>query len=280
MTKKILTILVLSLCGYSAFSQNITNIKASVTYDNKIAVSYQITGAKYYQSFNVSLFVSPDNGVTWQGPLTEVKGDVGEGIEKGKKVIYWDFLNEIPIVNEDVIFDVRVEVIERKVEKSFFISYVGNDVTPFGVRVGLLGKTGFYIEARMSPSAFNEAAYTYEDGSIKNYNKPGYYEFTSAEGWSAFSVVAGATFQLGKTGFIYTGAGYAFEKYLFAIDEYTYNPPEKTGDAYVKDSEYSVTGFELDAGLMLRFGKFLITGGGYTINFESFGWTAGIGVSF
>ncbi len=280
MTKRIFTVLVFTLCGYFAFSQSVTNIKAWVTSDNKIAVEYHITGAKFYQNFNVSLFVSLDDGATWQGPLTEVAGDIGKNIEKGKHVIYWDFLNEIPIVNENVIFDVRAEIIESKVRKSFFIAYSGNDVTPFGVRIGLLGKTGFYLEARMSPIAFDKANYTFEDGNLADYDQVGYYEFTKANGWAALSVLAGATFQIGKDAFLYTGAGYAFEKYLYTIDEYTYNPPEKIGEAFVEDKGYSITGVEIDAGLMLRFGKFLITGGGYAINFESFGWTAGVGVSF
>ena len=66
---------------------------------------------------------------------------------------------------------------------------------------------------------------------------------------------------------------------MYYIDEYDYGSDEKTGSAWVKDDQASLEGFEVDAGIMLKFNKLLISAGATTINFSNIFWTAGIGIS-
>ena len=122
---------------------------------------------------------------------------------------------------------------------------------------------------------FNEG-----DNIIPDYNKQGYYEFTGNNNYSAMSVCAGITLQPTWNFFIYAGVGYAKEEYLMEIDEFSYEENNSTGKALVKNKDYSYTGFEMDAGLIYRLGKFIISGGATTINFQTFNWTAGVGVCF
>jgi hypothetical protein len=76
------------------FAQSITNITASQSSKN-IVVNYNLTGKEEIKAYEIKLYVSPDGGSTWQGPLTAVTGDVGKGQVAGyDKSITWDVLKE------------------------------------------------------------------------------------------------------------------------------------------------------------------------------------------
>ena len=93
------------LC-FAGFGQSVTQIKPKLKGD-KLVVEYNITGAKFYQEFNVYLYVSRDQGKTFEGPLKEVSGDVGKGIGSGSHSITWEVMKEMPFSNEELVFDVR-----------------------------------------------------------------------------------------------------------------------------------------------------------------------------
>ena len=276
-----LIFLTLYLSAGSLIAQNISKVSASVSGD-KIIVNYSLKGAKFNQSFNVSLYVSRDDGSTYQGPLKEVSGDIGEGIKDGSHKIYWDALKEMPFTDEELIFDVRAEKVVKEIKKSFFISYSANDMTPLGLRFGTIGKIGWYVEGRINLKPFESSQYNFNEGDevIPDYNKHGYYKFTGNNNYSAMSACAGITLQPTWNFFIYAGVGYGKEEYLMEIDEYSYDNNSNTGKALVKCKDHSYTGFEMDTGLIYRLGKFIISGGATTINFQTFNWTAGVGVSF
>jgi formylglycine-generating enzyme required for sulfatase activity len=76
------------------FAQNISNITATQSGKN-ILVNYNLTGKEGITAYEIKLFVSPDGGSTWQGPLTAVSGDVGKGQVAGyDKSITWEVLTE------------------------------------------------------------------------------------------------------------------------------------------------------------------------------------------
>ena len=281
MKKSHFTFLFAFLISIGVFAQKVSNIKATVSED-KILISYSVSGLKFNENLNISLYVSRDGGNTYQGPLKEVSGDIGEGIKEGNFKIYWDALKEMPFTDEELIFDVRAEKIIKEIKKSFFVSYSGNEMTPLGLRFGTIGKIGWYVEGRINLKPFESSQYKFNEGDviIPDYNKQGYYEFTGNNNYSAMSACAGITFQPTWNFFIYGGVGYGKEEYLMEIDEYSYDNNSNTGNALVKNKDHSYTGFEIDAGLIYRLGKFIISGGATTIIFETFGWTAGVGVSF
>jgi hypothetical protein len=260
-------------------AQEIKNIEASVTGD-QITVKYEVRGLKFNESLNISLYYSSDKGQTFTGPVTAVSGNIGKDIRNGNHQIIWDALKEVPFTKQDLVFDVRGELLEQKIEKSFFISYVGNTTTYLGLRVGSIGKIGWYIEGRMNLQGFEKSSYDYENGLVKDYDKPGYYEFNGNNGYSALFAGGGVTYQAARDLFIFAGAGYGKENYLYEIDDFSNDNEAKTGTTFVKNPDYSNEGVEADAGIIYRFGKLLLTGGAATINFNTINWTAGIGYSF
>jgi hypothetical protein len=260
-------------------SQNIENVKSYLSED-KVIITYDIIGGRFFNYYTISLYVSRDNGNTYEGPLQEVSGDVGENIRHGSHQITWDAMKEIPFVDQNFKFDVKAEIFEDELKPSIFISYVGNTVTPIGLRIGMIGRIGWYVEGRMNLIAFDSPAYTYKDGEIIDYDQPGYYEFTSGKGYSAFSALGGITYQPGRNMFLYAGTGYAWEKYLYEITNYSYEDDQPIGKSNVVHDDYNLSGFELDAGAMYRFNMILVSAGATTLNFKNIWWTVGVGVVF
>lgn len=192
----------------------------------------------------------------------------------------------MPFVEAELIFDIKAEVIEIPLKRSFFLTYSGNAITPIGFKIGLMGKTGFYLESRMSIIDFRTNYYSYEDSIVKNYDKLAYYQFNDFRGYSAFYIGAGFNSQRSDKAFFYAGIGYYMENFLYQIDEISYNNQPAT-TSYVKDVNYSSEGLEIDVGMKFRFNKFIITGGLLAYDFENvenvedikLNWTAGIGFS-
>jgi len=245
--------------------------------DGMVTIHYSIDG-KFYQIFNISIYVSRDGGSSFIGPLKEVTGDVGQNIKRGSKTVTWDVIKEMPMVEETLIFDVRAEITGNKPKSSFFIQYVANPTTYIGLRAGTLGIVGFYGEFRGNLNSFKSAKYTYKDGQV-DYNEPGYYVFSDQKCHAAFSVLAGISYQPARNFFLYLGAGYGKDDYLIGIDTYDYEGDVKTGSGYAKYDGYCNSGVEVDLGIMFKIKKIVLSGGGTMLNFNTFGWTAGIGIS-
>lgn len=258
--------------------QKINNIEVQKS-GNKIIVDYQISGARFFETFNVSLYVSRDNGNTWEGPLKMVTGDIGKINTPGMKSITWDVLNEFPILNEEFIFDVRAEVLKDGVKKKFFSQYVGNFITPVGARVGVLGKTGVYFEARTSLKK-GGSDFTYTNNLINNYNQAGYYSFNGDTFYEALSVEIGTTIQISRLAFFYAGAGYSTQKYWADFDVYDYNTDSHSGSDSALSTADEYSGVGISGGIIIKAGKLIVSAGGTTVNFETFNFTIGLGYAF
>jgi hypothetical protein len=247
---------------------------------NKIIVKYTISGAKFNQKFDVSLYVSRDGGQTFKGPLEAVSGDVGEGIREGEHRIVWDVFKDVHSLEGDVVFDVKARVIEEKVPKEFMVSYMGSLDAPLGVTVGQLGKTGWYASFKTGTNT-TKPEYTY-GGETWNpgFSEAQYYQFNSTEDIRRLSITGGFTWQLGRNFFMYTGAGYGIKELHWQLDIYEYGGSSKTGEKYVKHPDYSYSGVEAEAGFILRMGSFLLEAGATTVNFNYTNVTLGAGLAF
>lgn len=249
MCKRIGLLLLLVSCYSGLSGQAVSGIGFGQE-GQKIVVQYNIAGAKYYQKFNAELFVSMDGGRTFDGPLKEVSGDVGMGIVAGSgKKIVWDVLKERPDFGGNVVFDVRVRVIEEAIPKHFYIGYKGTLSAPMGVTLGITGKTGFYASARINPGYFSEYSYHTDGESITDFDGTGYYTFNGNISKRRFSLTAGLQFQMGRKVHLYLGGGLGRYDLLYEIDQFTY-ANEHTGTALVKHEPSSFTGLEAEAGLM------------------------------
>ena len=265
--------------GSTVYAQSISNIKSFVK-GNSIEVQYVVKGLKLNQTLNVSLFVSRDGGITFQGPMVEVTGDVGEKIFNGQHSILWEAMKEMPLENANTVFDVRGEVVSEKMKKNLFVAYAGNLVTPLGIRVGMLGGVGWYIAGQSNTNPGLTGSYTYEDGTITDYDQFSWYEFTGEHKVSAFMALGGITWQVGRNFFMYGGAGYGKEVTLYEINEYSCDGDTPLGVNYAKDTNANEVGVALELGIIIRTGKVLFTGGASSVAFSIPNWQAGIGYSF
>ena len=76
------------------FCSKLTNIAATQS-GKKIVINYTLNGKEGISAYEIELYVSPDGGNTWQGPLTAVSGAVGKEQTSGtSKSITWDVLKE------------------------------------------------------------------------------------------------------------------------------------------------------------------------------------------
>jgi len=93
---------------FTSNAQTITNVSAKQE-DNKVTVTYDID---YQYPTSISLFYSEDGGKNYIGPLTNVKGDVGNNVKSGtNKKITWDVLSDVNIIlGDNIIFKVSATI--------------------------------------------------------------------------------------------------------------------------------------------------------------------------
>jgi formylglycine-generating enzyme required for sulfatase activity len=100
-----IVLLFASILGFSESisAQTVQNVYATQD-GNDILVNYTLVTATPCE---VSLLLSSDNGVTWQGILTDCIGDVGKNISGGQKQIKWDVLaNQDQLVGKGFQFKI------------------------------------------------------------------------------------------------------------------------------------------------------------------------------
>jgi len=284
--RKYLLVLLTLLVSGIINAQQVTNVSSQLSGDN-IIVNYTLTGAKFNQKFNVQLYVSLDGGETFQGPLNGVRGDIGENIKSGNRKIFWDPYKDVNSLDGDIIFDVRAEVINQKIEKHFFVHYTGNYslrnsgyTAPFGLSIGQIGKVGWYASARLNTSAFKGSTYDFNGTDVVGYDKVLYYEYDNDYQYPSFEALAGITAQLSWNIFIYAGAGYGYQKYYWHINEYDYVTNNIKSDSYLNYSDYSATGIAAEVGFILRANAVSFNLGMSTLNFSYANIVFGIGLNF
>jgi len=281
-------ILFLALLSFTntLYAQQVTNVDSKIS-GNIIAVEYSLAGAKFNQEFNINLYVSLDGGKTFQGPLKGVSGDVGENIKAGKHKIYWDPYKDVNSLEGDIVFDVRAQIINQKVEKHFFIHYTGNYslrnsgyTAPLGLSIGQIGKVGWYASARLNTSAFNSADYDFNGTRVVGYDKVMYYEYDNDYQYPSFEALAGITAQLSWNIFMYAGVGYGYQKYYWHINEYDYATNTIESNSYLDYTDYSASGFAAEAGFIVRAKAVSFNVGYSTLNFSYSNIVFGIGLNF
>jgi uncharacterized protein (TIGR02145 family) len=87
-------------------AQAVRSVKATQE-GQKIAIAYELVCT---QPTEINLFLSEDNGQTWNALKTGVSGDVGVKVTQGSKVIYWDVLqSKEKLVGSAFVFKVKVK---------------------------------------------------------------------------------------------------------------------------------------------------------------------------
>jgi len=262
-------------------AQEIDNIKATVE-GTTIIIRYDIQNAKINQIFNIEVFYSIDNGNTFIGPLRHVSGDVGDDIPAGNKKIVWDVFKEVDELNDFVIFEIRAEVIEREIKRPYFIALNTNLNAPIGLNFGQLGIISWYAAFRVHPGYFNQPTTRYEcnENEVINYAESGYYEFSNERIRSRIAVLAGINYQYNQFLYLYGGIGYGAKDLYWHINKYSYLDHSKTGQEYVKYTDYSYSGIEAEVGCLYNYYRYVFTGSISTLNFKRLDLNIGAGILF
>ena len=264
-------------------SQEVKNINFEVK-ENLINIDYVLTGSKYVQVFDVSIYVSFDSGNNFQGPLKSVSGDVGKGIKSGSNRIVWDFYKDVIALEGNIVFKIVANV---KNQKHYFLHYSGNyslrDVNfsaPFGLSFGQLGKIGWYVSARINTTSFANSDFDFNGTDIIDYDKTLYYEFDNNYKYPSLEAFGGITFHLFREVFAYGGVGYGYQKYYWHINEYDYMDNSLKDESYLDYTDYSVSGIAAEAGIIVRAKSFSFNIGYSALDFSYSNIVFGIGLNF
>jgi tetratricopeptide (TPR) repeat protein len=122
-------------------AQKVSNVSFRQEQSN-IIVSYDL---ETKTTCKISLFVSIDDGKTWQGPLKKVTGDVGAKIASGNHSIIWNVLEEFEELSGDKIkFQVRADETKSQTITSINQALIKNpkDAKLFKLRGDLKQESG------------------------------------------------------------------------------------------------------------------------------------------
>ncbi len=148
-------ILAIFILLYQPFikAQKVENVTFEQTNKN-IAISYDIEEEKNIDTYDIKIFYSIDDGLSWKGPLQYVSGDVGESQKAGKaKTIIWDVLKETTELTGNVKFQIKAKphyIDKKSIEKSrkYMIGFKGGlniSKRLNYIEVYIKSKTGFNI---------------------------------------------------------------------------------------------------------------------------------------
>jgi hypothetical protein len=267
-------------------AQEVNNISFFQSPGNTITITYSLVESKLNQKFDVALYVSQDNGQTFQGPLRAVSGDIGKNIQAGENEIIWDVFQDVPSLSGEVSFEVRAIVVE---ERNWFIMYnpdvavpSTDYISPLGFRIGKLGGTGFYVAVQLNGDFLANSNYDFSfvNNRIEDYESAGYYVFTDELYKPRFSVKGGATFQFGKNIFVYAGTGLGVKSLNYAVEEFSYESLNPSGKIVVRHEDFSAVGPEVEGGLIFRKNSLLFSAGISNLNFEYSFVNVGLGFNF
>lgn len=276
----VITILFIFISSTDCLAQDVTNVIPSQTGSN-IRLDYTITGAKYNQTFNVSVFISNDGGTTYKGPLKEVEGDVGDVYGGGKKIIQWNAFEDEFDFSGDLVFDVRLEVYEDQIKNKFIIGYTGNSSAPLGLTVGKAGKVAWYISARLNPDYFLESSYSTNGVNITDYDGRGYYEFTGETKTARASFTGGLGFRIIKdVVYLYVGGGYGVKRLLWETEDFSYESSNSLATEYAEYTDFTYAGYEVESGLLFSLNKVFFAFGASSVQSKRLDASFSFGLSF
>lgn len=153
-------ILIFGICG-SSFSQSaVTNVDFRVTADDRIVISYDLTGYSASARFTVSVRVSLDNGRSFTLFPKALNGDVGAGISPGRnKTITWDVFRDTPALISD---EMVIQVLAK--QEATFITENGTpavkDYGKFPKALVMGGGYGVYREVTELETSFKGKIYS------------------------------------------------------------------------------------------------------------------------
>ncbi len=271
----LLVLLSLLLGSQIAVAQDhVTNIRA-VQNDKMVTITYDLNARS-----EVRLFISIDDGQTYTDTM-KVTGYVNRVVPQGKnRTIRWQAFNNLGYGDYP---EIRFKFITQeppqaqlpqvnRISKITFVTlngaYTNTENPSVGFTVGQVKKFGWFVSAMsgfnfagLAPAAVSDA-----EGFVGE-DLP-FYKDEYAK--TVLSVMGGGVMRLNDMMYIKAGAGFGNRSLSW----------KTLDDRWVRNGGYSAVGVDVSAGMMFRFGGFVLSLDAVTTNFKIFEGRIGLGYSF
>ena len=271
----LLVLLSLLLGSQIAVAQDhVTNIRA-VQNDKMVTITYDLNVRS-----DVRLFISIDDGQTYADTM-KVTGYVNRIVPQGKnRTIRWQAFNNLgygdypeirfKFVTKDAQQTQAPKV--KRIPKITFITlngaYTNTENPSVGFTFGQVQKFGWFASvmsgfnfAGLAPAAVSDA-----EGFVGE-DLP-FYKDEYAK--TVLSVMGGGVMRLNDMMYLKAGVGFGNRSLSW----------KTLDDRWVRNGGYSAVGVDVSAGMMFRFGGFVLSLDAVTTNFSIFEGRVGLGYSF
>jgi hypothetical protein len=271
----LLVLLSLLLGSQMALAQDhVTNIRA-VQNDKMVTITYDLNTRS-----DVRLFISLDDGQTYTDTM-KVTGYVNRVVPQGKnRTIRWQAFNNLgygdypeirfKFVTKDAQQTQAPKV--KRIPKITFITlngaYTNTENPSVGFTFGQVQKFGWFASvmsgfnfAGLAPAAVSDA-----EGFVGD-DLP-FYKDEYAK--TVLSVMGGGVMRLNDMMYLKAGLGFGNRSLSW----------KTLDDRWVRNSGYSAVGVDVSAGMIFRFGGFVLSLDAVTTNFKIFEGKIGLGYSF
>lgn len=218
----------------TVFSQRVENLRSEQK-GNNIIIYYDLFDVDENDSVLIEVYLSIDNGLTYEQPLTSVSGDVGSGITSGtNKEIIWDVLKDINELNSNAVrFMVKAYIHKNKIFKhNITISGFEKDINHVkidkGKKQGLFDKQVFKLYLSYEIDTLKTKRYMIGKVKILNANTNESIGLIKLKNYTTKDDIIDNGFLIGsKSLFFSTTLGYPYKhNYGFHLDtSYTVDTP-------------------------------------------------------
>ena len=262
MRKRLIRLAAALFSALTLRAQKVTDVQFDQE-GSRVKITYTLS----QRMADISLSISMNGGMSYIR-LRKVEGDVGERIEPGQHVIYWNANEEMEEVESDqVVF--RVDCSRATPLRKTFVLVNGTfHIAPqwgCGLTVGQVKRVGWYVSLLTNGNLnFGNDGETKSTGMVK-----GAYPFYSTNSRKALIAAnAGMTVRIGEPLWLYVGAGYGNRQYAL----------QTQNELWYAQSDVSHAGLSADFGLMLAIRKFILSIGAQTIGYDYLQFKGGIGI--
>lgn len=276
MRKPILFVLLSLFIGsqMAVAQDHVTNIRAKQQ-DKMVTITYDLNVRS-----DVRLFISIDDGQTYTDTM-KVTGYVNRVVPAGKnRTIRWQAFNNLgygdyPMIRFKFITKEppqsqtpKVKRIPKYTFATLNGAYTNTNNLSVGFTIGQVKKFGWFASvmsgfnfAGLAPAATSDAeGYVGEDLPF----------YKDEYAHTALSIMGGGVMRLNDWMYVKAGVGFGNRSLSW----------KTLDDRWVRNGGYSAVGVDVSAGMMFRFGGFVLSLDAVTTNFSIFEGKIGLGYSF
>lgn len=271
-TRRLIAVLLLLMGAQAVMAQDhVTNIRAKQE-DKMVTIKYDLSTRS-----DVRLLISIDDGQHYTDTM-KVTGMVNKIVPAGKnKVIRWQAFKDLgygdyPEIRFKFITEEKQQPKIKRIPNITFVTlngaYTNTQNPSVGFTVGQVEKYGWFASvmsgfhfAGLAPAAVSDA-----EGFVGE-DLP-FYKDEYAK--TVLSIMGGGVMRLNDMMYLKVGAGFGNRSLSW----------KTLDDRWVRNGGYSAVGVDVSAGLMFRFGGFVLSLDAVTTNFSIYEGRIGLGYSF